>query len=174
MHHAGIGFLPEGFHPLHRFLSLINARLASWILCSKRVRSSGTAYCARIVSSDPSIAGSYKSANCFNQVLGPGNRLPCPFQKLAGVITNRWKARGRFGQLSDPRNRRLRPLSELSGILDRWGKGIVIVHHSTPNRPARGRFRACWEQLTSERQLDQDCQAYRRSPDLGHGRVVLL
>jgi hypothetical protein len=27
--HAGIGFLPEGFHSLHRFLSLSNARLAA-------------------------------------------------------------------------------------------------------------------------------------------------
>jgi hypothetical protein len=52
MHHVGIGFLPEGFHPLPRFLSLSKSRLVSWILCSKRVRSSGTAYCANIVSSD--------------------------------------------------------------------------------------------------------------------------
>ena len=52
LHHAGIGFLPEGFRPLYRFLSLSKSRLVSWIVCSKRVRSSGTAYCANIVSSD--------------------------------------------------------------------------------------------------------------------------
>jgi hypothetical protein len=55
MRHVSIGFLPEGFHPLHRFLSLSNRQerpAANSIVCSKRVRSSGTAYRAKTVSSD--------------------------------------------------------------------------------------------------------------------------
>src|SRR3954468_4360210 len=55
MCHVSIGFLPEGFHPLHRFLSLSNRQerpAANSIVCSKRVRSSGTAYRAKTVSSD--------------------------------------------------------------------------------------------------------------------------
>ena len=82
MHHAGIGFLPEGFHPLHRFLSLSKSRLVSWILCSKRVRSSGTAYCANIVSSDslvlsevmggaPGLDGAGTGMPLWNQGRGP-------------------------------------------------------------------------------------------------------
>ena len=55
MRHVSIGFLPEGFHSLHRFLSLSNRQerpAANSIVCSKRVRSSGTAYRAKTVSSD--------------------------------------------------------------------------------------------------------------------------
>jgi len=55
MHISSIGFLPEGVHPLYRFLSLNNRQerpAASSTVCSKRVRSSGTAYRARTVSSD--------------------------------------------------------------------------------------------------------------------------
>ena len=55
MRHVSIGFLPEGFHPLQRFLSLSNRQerpAANSIVCSKRVRSSGTAYRAKTVSSD--------------------------------------------------------------------------------------------------------------------------
>ena len=54
MRHVSICFLPEGFHPLHRFLSLSNRQerpAVSLIVCSKRVRSDGTAYRARTVSS---------------------------------------------------------------------------------------------------------------------------
>jgi hypothetical protein len=64
MYHAGIGFLPAEFHSLHRFLSLSNSWLASWIICSKRVRSSGTVYCTRIVNSDPLLS---------EVILGNGN-----------------------------------------------------------------------------------------------------
>jgi hypothetical protein len=55
MRHVSIGFLPETFHPLHCFLSLSNRQerlAANSIVCSKRVRSSGTAYRAKTVSSD--------------------------------------------------------------------------------------------------------------------------
>jgi hypothetical protein len=55
MHHVSIGFLHEDFHSLHRFLSLSNRQkrpAANSIVCSKRVRSSGTAYRAKTVSSD--------------------------------------------------------------------------------------------------------------------------
>lgn len=128
MHHAGIGFLPEGFHPLHRFLSLINAWLASWILCSQRVRSSGTVYCARIVSSDSSQLSKVRR----------GGRKGRQWHVAAAVIP--WQGLGEPPELRTPA---MVPASTWQRPLSwKHREGQVDVRHIRAFNPGCHRVRA--------------------------------